>query len=440
MAAVPGACAAETGCVMVHKGDKTSCQGCISGSVGCDEMPAAAQCLCAFQWHRHAAMRRANELSRYAFFILAGLPTTLFRDAQRPPSHEATPTHMPPLPDWLVATWNRDYIRRAAGADGALGEPDRSTAVRYLQTAAGGHAFDLRTPAEDLVLQKPFTSLEDLTATEQLIALVSDPKVEAFAGVTTAEPHQQKADDQAERWTLRWHGAWLFPPQLGDGDDPLAVLEAVAAGAHETGDVGVASPTAPASRRQPVERWMEHAPDGSYEEDWRLLGAYRRQGAHLAAVRRAGDGCGACWLALLGNTFAFARDVDRAALPAAARNRPIADALADETIPLEARRRLLDCDFCFGTFGQGGRVGGVVERASHPWRRGAALATLVGEDSSRAWEPVRATDAEALRAALGAIQEDHAWACGALREAMDNGQTGVAELLRARGAVPVATT
>lgn len=212
------------------------------------------------------------------------------------------------------------------------------------------------------------------------------------------------------------------------------MLEAVAAGSHETADVGVASPTAPASRREPVKHWMEHAPDGSYEEDWRLLGEYRRQGAHLAAVRRADEGCGACWLAILGNTFAFARDVDRAALPAAARNRPVAEVLADESIPLEARRRLLDCDFCFGSFGQGGRVGGVVERASHPWRRGAALATLVGEVFSR-WEPVRTADADALHAALGAIKEDHARACGELREAMDSGQTGVAELLRARGAV-----
>ena len=157
------------------------------------------------------------------------------------------------------------------------------------------------------------------------------------------------------------------------------------------------------------------------------------QGAHLAALRAARSGQGACWLCILGNTFAFAADIDRAAIPQAARNRALADVVDDEAIPIAAKRALLDSELSFGFFGQNGGVGGVVERSSLPWRKGLALATLLGDASE--WEPVRASDAAMLCQAVAAIKADHEKACQALRDAESAGQAGVADLLRARGAV-----
>ena len=276
------------------------------------------------------------------------------------------------MPDWLPAAWSRTYIRRGEG--GQLGEPDSSVSVRYIQTG-GGHAFDLRI-ANDFALPADVKSADDASL-EHLQHLASGA-VECFAGVTTAEAHGDGT------CTLRWHGAFLFPPQLGDDAAPTAVFASIAAGTHETGDVGVATPTLPTSRAKPVVRWLEHAPDASYEEEWLLLESYFRQGAHVAATKPARAGCGACHLSIVGNTFGFTRDIDRAVLPAAARGRPMGEVLADEGIPLAAKRRLMDCEFSFGFFGQGGGVGGVVERSSLPWRRGLALATLLGDDDA-AW-------------------------------------------------------
>lgn len=330
---------------------------------------------------------------------------------------------MSALPEWLAATWCRSYIRRAPIPGAQLGEPDASVAVRYVQTLAGGHAFDLRIP--DSFTSSAASSIQDLDL-EQLKELCA--KCECFAGVTRCEMREDVTQ-------FSWHGAFLFPPALGDGDAPLAVLESIAAGTHETSDIGVAIPTLPSSRAKPVVRWLEHDPSRTYEEEWLLLESYFKQGAHLAAVRPAVDGSGACWLAILGNTFGFVRDIERNALPAAVRNRPLAETLADDSVPLDDKRRLLDCEFSFGHFGQGGGVGGVVELSSHPWRKGTALATLVG-DTASGWEPVRPSDAGALGAALSAIKEDHAKACEKLRAAQANGQAEVAEMLKARGAVP----
>lgn len=338
------------------------------------------------------------------------------------------PTSPPP---WLAASWSRSYIRRVT-ANGELGAPDCSVVVRYLQTAVDGHSFDLRV-ASSFALEG-CCSMADMSL-EQLQSLASGA-VECFAGVTTA----QFTADCHDRCTVSWHGAFLYPPQLGTGDAPLAVLESISAGTHSTSDIGLATPTMPANRHEPVKHWLEHAPDGSYEEEWILLEGYAKRGAQLAAYRlpRAGER-GACWLGINGNTFGFARDIDRTTIPAAALNRPLAETLADDAVPLEAKRRLLDCDFCFGTFGQGGSVGGVVEQASLPWRRGVALANLLGDESDSAsideWKPVRARDAQMLHAALSAIRDAHTKACSALREAEKRGQVGVAELLRAQGAI-----
>ena len=163
-----------------------------------------------------------------------------------------------------------------------------------------------------------------------------------------------------------------------------------------------------------------------------MFDQYFAQGAHLAALRPASGDRGACWLAILGSTFGFVRDIDRAALPAAALDRPLADVLADDDVALDVKQRLVDCDFSFGYFGQGGGVGGVVERSSLPWRKGVAFAALIGEPSD--WQPVQPSDMSMLRKALDAITADHAKACQALREAEESGQAGVAEVLRARGA------
>ena len=333
------------------------------------------------------------------------------------------------LPDWLCAAWSRAYIKRA-GPDGQLGEADATVDVRYIQTAAEGHSFDLR-------IVKGFSlggddddaasSGIDRLSLEQLRALASGA-VECFAGVTKVEA--------SEPLTVRWHAAFLYPPALGDHADPLEVFAAIAAGTHVTADVGVAHPTLPGARGRPIARWMEHAPDQSYEEEWLMLAGYSKQGAHVAAVRPAQSGvCGAAHLCINGNTFGFVRDIDRDAIPPQARNRPMAEVLEDAAIPLEAKRRLMDCEFSCGFFGQGGGVGGVVEHSSLPWCKHVALATLLGDLPLDLWQPIRPSDAKTLTAALAAIADDHAKACRALREAETAGQAGVAEVLRRRGAV-----
>lgn len=346
------------------------------------------------------------------------------------------------LPSWLSATWIRNYIRRSS-SDGTLGDRDASVTVHYLQTSAEGHAFDLRI-AKSFALPEGVASIADLDL-EMMQALAG--ATEAFAGVTTSEV-------TGDEVVLHWHAAFSFPPQLGEDDAPEAVLAAIMAGNHVTADIGRAVPTHPASRSKPVVHWFEYALDDSYEEEWLMLDSFYARGAHLAAIRPARStevagnaedaaggltGAGACWLAILGNTFAFVRDIDRSVLPPAARGRPLADALMDEAIPLGAKRALLDSEFSFGYFGHGGGVGGVVERSSLPWRKGVALATLLAEAAAAApsvpWQPVRASDAEQLSQALSAITADHEEACKALREAEANGKAGVAEMLRARGAV-----
>ena len=89
----------------------------------------------------------------------------------------------------------------------------------------------------------------------------------------------------------------------------------------------------------------------------------------------------------------------------------------------------------FGFFGQGGGVGGVVATSSLPWRKGVALATLLGDSTNfDSWQPIQPSEASALTAAMSAIAADHSKACAALRDAEAAGQSEVAELLRARGA------
>lgn len=327
------------------------------------------------------------------------------------------------LPAWLSTTWTRSYIRRAVDG-GALGPPDSSVAVRYLQTQCGGHAFDLRIPEGLAASLAGVGGLSDLSLA-QLQSLIA--RVEAFAGVAIAEPVN-------DEWLVRWHAAFLFPPQLTDDAEPQAVLERILAGAHHTDDVGRAVPDVPRVRSQSVTRWLEHAPDGSYEEEWLMLESFSARGAHVAAMRPARPGvAGMCWLAILGNTFAFVRDLDRSAIPPQAKNRALAEVLADDAFPLAAKRQMADCEFSFGFFGQNGGVGGVVERSSLPWRVGTALATLVGE--AQGWEALRVADAPVLEQALAAIVADHQKACAALREAVASGQDGAADVLRARGAV-----
>ena len=98
----------------------------------------------------------------------------------------------------------------------------------------------------------------------------------------------------------------------------------------------------------------------------------------------------------------------------------------DDAVSLEAKRRLFDSDFAFGS-------GGVVGFSALPWRRGVALARLVGDPAD--WAPVAGSDAGDLQEALRAIVLDHEEACRALRDAEARGQADVADVLRARGAV-----
>ena len=144
------------------------------------------------------------------------------------------------VPQWLAATWTRTYIRRAlAEDDKTLGDKDSSVSVIYLQTLADGHSFDLRI-ANDFSLGDSVTGINDLSL-EQLQKLASGA-VEAFSGGTRAE---QTGENE---WLFKWHAAFLFPPQLGNHDDPASVLSAIAAGQHETSDVGRAIPVMHAPR------------------------------------------------------------------------------------------------------------------------------------------------------------------------------------------------
>ena len=333
------------------------------------------------------------------------------------------------LPAWLKATWSRNYIRRAAADSRELGEPDRSVRVRYIQTLADGHSFDLRIP-DGFQVENSIRSVHEMNI--QQLRTFAEAGVEAFAGVTTAE---LAGNDT----TVRWHYAFTFPPSLDSADDPMALFDLISSGKHETKDVGRAVPSLPPTRGKPVVHWYEHAPDGSYEEEWVMFEEFFSRGAHLAAVRPARSGVGACWLGILGNTFGFVRDIDRSALPDDVRNRPVAEILADEAIPLTVKRTALDCEFSFGKFGQGGGVGGVVELSSLPWRVGIALAMLLDGDEAAPdappWEPIRAADAGAMHQAIAAIKSDHEKACRQLRDAEENGNTGVADLMKARGAV-----
>ena len=69
-----------------------------------------------------------------------------------------------------------------------------------------------------------------------------------------------------------------------------------------------------------------------------------------------------------------------------------------------------------------------VVRFQHAWVGGARWApreTALGAHAAP----------EALRAALRSIEDDHKQACMQLAEAVSSGQTGLVEVLRARGAV-----
>ena len=172
------------------------------------------------------------------------------------------------LPSWLYASWSRNYIKRA-GAGGVLGAADSSVSVRYIQTEAAGHAFDIRI-ADDFSLPETVRSIDDLDLTQ--LQLLASGAVECFAGVTLAPAEN----------TFAWHAAFLFPPSIEDA--PPALLAVISAGEHETSDIGIAQPDLPSSRGKPVTRWLEFAPDKSYEEEWVMLDGYFKQGAHLAIV------------------------------------------------------------------------------------------------------------------------------------------------------------
>lgn len=333
------------------------------------------------------------------------------------------------LPAWTASVWTRNYIRRWTREGGPLGEPDTSVTVRYLQTLADGHGWDLRVRKLALSsFPESARSVDDLSA-EHLQTLAADGAIEGFAGITKAAPEGDGCT------ALHWHAAFLFPPQLGEADEPATVLERIRSGEHETLDVGRAVPSLPTGRGKPVVHWLEHAPDGSYAEEWVALRSFSPRGAHVAATRAAREGCGASWLGILGNCFAFARDIDRASLPESVRGRSVQEVLSDDTLTLALKRRVMDCEFSFGTFGQGGGVGGVVEISSLPWRKGEALARVLGEGAATDWSPVREEDGAALRAAIEAVLADHEAACQTLREAEAGGQAGVVELMKARGAI-----
>jgi hypothetical protein len=106
------------------------------------------------------------------------------------------------VPDWLEGMWHRDYIRRAAAADGLLGPPQSAVQVWYIQTP---YAFlDVR--------RQPGTQQD----------------VMAFAGVTTvdttADPplvrwhaclDMDPVSDSAERWALADEGNPRSTPDEG---------------------------------------------------------------------------------------------------------------------------------------------------------------------------------------------------------------------------------
>ena len=128
------------------------------------------------------------------------------------------------LPSWLYASWSRNYIKRA-GADGVLGAPDSSVSVRYIQTEAAGHAFDIRI-ADDFTLSETARFIDDLDLTS-INSRLSDAhfvRTDDAMGLTRAAADEAVIKLQRQRDLLRpagWRCSHSLPDGIALDDAPL---------------------------------------------------------------------------------------------------------------------------------------------------------------------------------------------------------------------------
>jgi hypothetical protein len=143
------------------------------------------------------------------------------------------------VPDWLEGMWHRDYIRRAAAADGLLGPPQSAVQVCYIQTP---YAFvDVR--------RQPGTQEGAM----------------AFAGVTTV-------DTTADLPLVRWHACLDMIP-VSDSAERWALADE--GNPRSTSDEGY-------FEKQKENLFRETDPAKTLEEQW------ERQ--HDGG-KRSGDSC-----------------------------------------------------------------------------------------------------------------------------------------------------
>jgi hypothetical protein len=223
-------------------------------------------------------------------------------------------TARPPLPEWLLGDWRREWIERA----GVRRQPH---SVDYLQAQS---AFgDLRLPQpRELIRARNFNELSD-TELRQLT------EQRGFAGFTTL-----RGD------CVEWHHELDYQPCL---EPELDEGRVACQGAQ----------------------MMEFALDGSYSECWwRVAGSDGRQ---LVLDQRK-DGRLEQLFILVGDRFFYARN--RAVeLPRAASF----SALLAETSPSRATLiAYLDCELAVGR-ARGGSEPWQIERSTLPWREGVSF-------------------------------------------------------------------
>lgn len=228
-------------------------------------------------------------------------------------------TERPPLPEWLLGDWRREWIERA----GVRRQPH---SVDYLQTQS---AFgDLRLPrARERMNARNFDELSDAEVrqlTEQ----------RGFAGFTTVQGD-----------CVQWHHELDYQPCL---EPELDEGRVACQGAQ----------------------MMEFALDGSYSECWwRVAGSDGRQ---LVLDQRR-DGRLEQLFILVGDRFFYARN--RAVeLPRAASFQAL---LASTSPPREALIAYLDCELSVGR-ARGGSEAWQIERSTLPWREGSSFRPPLG--------------------------------------------------------------
>ena len=223
-------------------------------------------------------------------------------------------TEWPPLPEWLLGDWRREWIERA----GVRRAPH---SVDYLQAQS---AFgDLRLPQPRAVMRA--RSFDELSDTE--LRQLSEQR--GFAGFTTLQGD-----------CVQWHHELDYQPCL---EPELDEGRVACQGAQ----------------------MMEFALDGSYSERWwRVAGSDGRQ---LVLDQRR-DGRLEQLFILVGDRFFYARN-RTVELPRAASF----SALLSETSPSrETLIAYLDCELSVGR-ARGGTEPWQIERSTLPWREGASF-------------------------------------------------------------------